>query len=465
MPVYKSRVNKVSNLDKIIPIKKIKQAAKIKKKGGSIKNKRLPRKLPKAFTHRQAFNFVKKNPNDAIKIAQSLFQPKKGGGTFKTLAGIATGTLTGLGVGALAFREYLAQNPLEATKLAGKAVMGTASILGGNLSTGGQFAGNLSTGGSFGISEEAKEEDESFPQDNQDITGGALINPSLAISKIQNLRKDVKKRIRPKIQKIRNITKEHIDNFQPEQIIHMVQNMTPHEFGLMRGVASKFLNRPHPLDKHLEHNVGGNFKMPVHIIPNAMKDILRAQSPHFLAEALHSEMLDMKAGRDVGGGLFDSIRSVLSKGIEGGKKFTAGVSNVSKGFDSLMKRGILIAQAIEPLIQILDPNLGEAFSAALKTAQIVKAGNNLVEAGSNAVNGLLHGDVDKTVENISTFQLDPATQKKIEQSGEAVKELQKGIQKASELINIDDPEQAGDIDEDKLAELEQNIQLLDEANI
>ncbi len=410
MPVYKSRVDNIGSIPK--PKKKR------KRKGGSVK------RLPKTFTTKQAINFVKNNPQKAINIAKDITNPK-GGGSGKTLLGTSLGVLGGVGIGALGFRQYLLNNPTEAIKLAGKGAIGLGKIF--------LKGSGLSTGGSIPISDESREESQSFPK------GGSFKNI------------------------IKQFQSSHVDNFHPLHMIHSVQHMTPHEFGLCRGIASNFLKIPHPMDGHLKRHLD-NFKIPKGISKVALRDIIKAKSPHHLAEALHSEFLDMKKGMKVGGGLFDSMKSVFKKGLSGSKRLTSGIVNVSKSFDNIMKRGLLIAEAIEPLVEIIDPDLGRAFSSAVKTARAIKTGAKVVGTSAKVINKTLHGDIDGTIDALSKLPLKEGTQQTISKSGKLLKEIQKGVEKASDVINIDDPKEER-IDTEKLQELTSNLDLLDEANV
>lgn len=419
MVVYKSRVDKIGSA----PIRK--KVVKRKKKGGSIPKNRL---LKKPFTRSQAINFVKKNPQNAILIAKNIVNPK-GGGSGKTLLGTSLGVLSGLGIGALGFRQYLLQNPTEALKLAGRGAVGLSKVF---LRSG----AGLVSGGSFPISDEFKDERQSFPK------GGRF--PKSFKNQIQEFKS------------------EYVERLHPHHIIHSIQHMTPHEFGLIRGVASNFLKIPHPMDNHLKNHLG-SFTFPKGISKVAMRDILKVKSPHHLAEALHGEYMDFKKGIKTGGGLFDSIKSIFKKGLSKTKGLSKGVVNVSSSFDKIMKRGLIIAEAIEPLVELIDPNLGIAFSSALKTARKIKTGVKVIGKGAEVLNRTLHGDIDGTINSLSDLPLQDRTKQTIRKSGEQLKKIQKGVEKASDIINIDDPDEK--IDTEKLEELTKNLDLLDEANI
>ncbi len=494
MVVYKSRIKNISSvadvkqkLPKIAKrvVKRVRKRAT--KRGGGLKEIR-------ALTDRQAFNFVKGNPQQAIALAQELVQqlPRTGGGFGKSFAIASSSALVGLGAGALGFRSYLISNPGEASKLAAMAISkGVSSFFGGGLSTGGRLSsanrlnniGSGLRGGGISIAEQE--------QDEESLSGGALINPSLAIQATQQARniirdsvppigalgqrlgKTISKQATGLFSRGGSLADKLFDNkalnmLKHQHMVHIVQNMNPHEFGLVRGIASKFLNRPHPLDNHLSQHIKGGFLMPKGLEINALKDIIRAPSPHHLAEALHSEFLDFRKGMKTGGGLFDSIKSVFSKGLEGARTGTKSLLSVGRSFDTMLRRGLVIATAIEPLISAINPGLGEVFASAIKTAKLVNLASGTIVKGADVVHAILHGDAEDTLDKLGEFQLSEANEAKL-QSAKDVLESARGIQQAvtgaSEAINVDDPEAAGTIDEKALAELSANLEALDEANI
>lgn len=177
---------------------------------------------------------------------------------------------------------------------------------------------------------------------------------------------------------------------------HVVQNMTPHEFALIRGIASNFLKKSHPLDTHIKKHLGGSFKFPDDANLNAMKDILKSQSPHKLAEMIHDEEMDIKGGMILsGGGIGSSVKSVLKKGLSGSHKIIKGSVTVSRSLNAMLERGLIIAHTLEPLVNIVDPSMGKSFSSAVAGAQRIQESLGNAIKGADTIHDVLHGKMDK----------------------------------------------------------------------
>jgi hypothetical protein len=77
----------------------------------------------------QLVNFAVNNPQHIKPIAREALEHNKGGGFGSRLFGATALAATGAGAGALAFREYLVQNPKAAASLLGTGVKAAASTL------------------------------------------------------------------------------------------------------------------------------------------------------------------------------------------------------------------------------------------------------------------------------------------------------------------------------------------------
>ncbi|MCP4180605.1 MAG: hypothetical protein GY756_22810 [bacterium] len=384
MPKYKSRINNVGKLTKSIPTKK-----RISNTGGSVTlGKLLKRSAPKVIK-----NFANQNPKIAMKIANGILKhAERGhkGGNFARKA--ASGILllgTGAAAGAVGFREYLIRNPAEAAKLTGTAISAAAKgFLGGaGLVSGGSLrsGGDLRSGGGF-VKDKLKEIKERSPT----IT-----------KKVMDATKKAQGKVSGGLRKVA----DHIDAVDLSKIkhnvmSHVINHATPHEFNIIRGITSRLLKTPHPMDNYLKKHLTGVFDIPKHIHKEALRDILRAPSQHFLAEMIHSEGLDKHKGKDVGGGLLDSIKHIGKKAFNGVKKFSRKSVSAGNSINKMFLKGLLIAQMLEPIATAISPEMGALLKSGLATASKIQKGLGTVVGGAEVVNKLLHGDIEVILQGV-----------------------------------------------------------------
>lgn len=247
------------------------------------------------------------------------------------------------------------------------------------------------------------------------ISGGALIDPAKitqatkrAQDIIGNIIKsdNVKERAQNIVGKIgekaQSINQDiDIDKIGHKIMTHIIQHASPHQFSLVRGIASKFLKIPHHMDNYIASNLGSSFKIPKGIHRQAMMDVIKAPSQHFLAEMLHTEKVDKDSGMNVGGGLLDSLKAIYKKGLSAGRALSRKAISVGKSFDNMLKKGIVIAESIEPVVSAFNPEIGDALSKGLSAAEKVQTGLDVSIKSADAINSLLHGDVGNSIVNIA----------------------------------------------------------------
>ena len=115
----------------------------------------------------------------------------------------------------------------------------------------------------------------------------------------------------------------------------------------------------------------------------------------------------MKAGNDVGGGLFDAIKNLFKKGKKKAKKVASkvatgvkkgvalagkgakGAINIGNQLNSALERGLEISNALKPAAALLGDPASEALARAQGFAQNVKGrveqGTQLAQRASDAI--------------------------------------------------------------------------------
>ena len=194
-----------------------------------------------------------------------------------------------------------------------------------------------------------------------------------------------------------------IDQLSPHVFIHMMNNMDMPTFQILKGIGANYLGTEHPLRKITRAALGGDFVMPKSVSRIAMRDIVgKAQTPQQLAGALHSEWLDMMSGKlsqeEVGGGLFASLKTLVKKGVAGGKKAlralgtgaaqavravsagAMGAQHIGKSVNNALIQGLEVANALSPIIQTVFPQTEGLLRSGLGKAQAAK---ELLDRGIN----------------------------------------------------------------------------------
>ncbi len=192
-----------------------------------------------------------------------------------------------------------------------------------------------------------------------------------------------------------------LDKITYPQMISVLNNMSPDQFHHLQGVASAHVNQDHPLRDITRQSLGGSFIHPKSFSQIATKDILKAISSQQLSSALHSEMLDMIKGRDVGGGLFSSLKHHFKVGLS---KLRSGLPHavmIGKKLRSALQTGLSIAKEFAPIVEQVFPSLGALAKTSIAGGEAVEkalsVGIGIGEKVAQSVES-----VSKQVESVAT---------------------------------------------------------------
>lgn len=183
------------------------------------------------------------------------------------------------------------------------------------------------------------------------------------------------------------LSDETIDQMTPLPFIHMLGTMDLPTYHMVQGIAANYLRTEHPLRLITNRALGGSFDFPKNISKIAMRDVLKSSTPQQLAGALHSEWVDMMSGKlsqeEVGGGLFASLKTLVKKGVSGGKKALSalgkgaaaavraisagamGANMISKSVSNALMQGLEVANGLAPLVQEVFPSSEGIIKAGL----------------------------------------------------------------------------------------------------
>lgn len=185
-----------------------------------------------------------------------------------------------------------------------------------------------------------------------------------------------------------------VDQLSPHVFIHMLNNMDMPTYQIIKGIAANYLGMEHPLRKIVRGALGGDFVFPKTLSKIAMRDVMKAQNPQQLANALHGEWLDMMSGKlspeETGGGLFSSLKVLVKKGIAGGKKALSalasgaaqavrivsagamGAQMIGKSVNNALMNGIEVANSLSPIIQTVFPQTEGVLKSGLGKANALQ---------------------------------------------------------------------------------------------
>lgn len=175
---------------------------------------------------------------------------------------------------------------------------------------------------------------------------------------------------------------------------HVIQHMTPHEFGLVRGIAAGMVGIPHHMHSAIKKELGGSFPSMSGQSTEAIKDILRAPSVHHMADFMHDEGLEHAKGMDVGGGFLSGFKKIVSHGLKAGKKVSKGVFTVGRTFNKMLERGIKLAAALDPTLEQINPAWAAALRGGVATAKKLHKTSGLVSTVAERVHESLSGPED-----------------------------------------------------------------------
>lgn len=190
------------------------------------------------------------------------------------------------------------------------------------------------------------------------------------------------------------LSDETIDQMTHVPFIHMLGMMDMPTFYMLQGIASNYLRSEHPMRLITKSVLGGDFSFPKHLSKIAMRDVMKAQSPQQLSHALHSEWIDKLKGNlstsELGGGLFASLKTLVKKGIAGGKKALSslargaagavravsagakGAQMIGKSVSSALEQGLQVANSLAPVIKQVFPQTEGILKAGLGHANAAK---------------------------------------------------------------------------------------------
>lgn len=178
------------------------------------------------------------------------------------------------------------------------------------------------------------------------------------------------------------ISQEQAENMTYPQVYHTLGHMTGGEFHTLQGLAAAHLpDQGHPMKRPIMQSLGGAFIHPRTISKVATMDVLKAPSPQMLSRALYQEYLDSLSGKEVGGGLFKSIKNLLKRGLKGAAKGARGALKVGKTVNNAIKRGTEVAKTFQEPLSAFAPGLGEILQKGIGTAEAVQGG---LETGLSA---------------------------------------------------------------------------------
>lgn len=213
--------------------------------------------------------------------------------------------------------------------------------------------------------------------DEQNVDKGG----SIAHTAINKVKKEIKKN-----KGVISHTIDDIKGLTHTELKHITGNLNSHEFNLIRGLASKVLNVPHPLDNHIK---GGSLQVPDNIHRGAFEDILNAKSPSHLSEMLHREHLASET-EDVGGGLGDAVKHTISTGIDIGKTVSSGAVGVTNSINSLVQKGLMLSKLFENTVKVTDPTTYAKYLPLFKAIEAAASITSKTHQGASLLNSLLH---------------------------------------------------------------------------
>lgn len=166
-----------------------------------------------------------------------------------------------------------------------------------------------------------------------------------------------------------------VDGMSYSDMIHTLGHMDNSEYHTLQGLASAFLPRiAHPLKRSYMALLGGSFVHPPGISEVATMDILKSPNGRELASALHSEFGEAQKGKQVGGGLFSSLKNVFKKGLSGLGKGLRGALHIGKKASSALSRGKDIARILQGPVAQFAPGLSGALEKGIGLAEKAEHG-------------------------------------------------------------------------------------------
>ena len=183
-----------------------------------------------------------------------------------------------------------------------------------------------------------------------------------------------------------------VDNMSYPEMIHTIGHMDSDDYHSLQGIAAAHLpNVRHPLKVPMMTALGGSFDHPQGVSKVATKDIVLAPTQRHLAGMLHSEMIDQQGGRDVGGGLFDSIKNVVKKGVSGLARGAKAALGIGKKLRGALSKGVSIAKSFEKPISAAFPAAGQLLQRGISAGQALETGIGVGLAAGEKISSGLQG--------------------------------------------------------------------------
>jgi len=155
---------------------------------------------------------------------------------------------------------------------------------------------------------------------------------------------------------------------------NVIAHMSLPDFSILQGLASASVGGvSHPMKNHIRKSLGGSFTHPKNVSRMATKDILKGNQIQIM-NALHQEYLDKMSNRQVGGGLLDSIKHHMIRGLKGfNSKLSSGIK-LAKQFESVLKKASLFAKNIAPSIKSAFPAQAGLIDAGVSGLSSIEKG-------------------------------------------------------------------------------------------
>ncbi len=187
------------------------------------------------------------------------------------------------------------------------------------------------------------------------------------------------------------VSEDEINRLTHEDMGHVLTNMDNDQHHLMQGVGGALLGMSHPMARIVRRHISGPFDHPTDVSKVATRDIVKSRSPQELANALHSEAMDMERGMNVGGGLLDSLKGLFKKGIKGAraairdpKAALKGAQHIGQRLSGALKKGIQIGKVLAPII----PGVGTVVEAAERIQPAIARGITIAEQLQGVLGGM-----------------------------------------------------------------------------
>ena len=105
-------------------------------------------------------------------------------------------------------------------------------------------------------------------------------------------------------------------------------------------------------------------------------------------------MIDSTLGKDIGGGLFSSIKNLFKKGLTGLARGSKAALGVGRKIQTALQRGSQLAQAFEAPLASISPAASEILGRGRKTAEQLATGlQKGLQSGTQIASGI--GELEK----------------------------------------------------------------------